>query len=75
MSYLALPKETGREGHVTYGFGRRIGVGKHLAKESLFINTARILWAATLVHARDENGKELPRNPNAFMDKGGRYSN
>jgi hypothetical protein len=44
-------------------------VGKHPEKESLFINTARILWAATLERARDENGKELPLNPNAFVER------
>jgi hypothetical protein len=58
---------------VTYGFGQRISVGKHLAKESLFMKTVRILWAASLERTRDENGKELPRNPKAFMDKGGQY--
>jgi TolB-like protein len=58
--------------YALYGFGRRIGVGIHVAKELLFMNTARILWAATLERARDENRKELPRNPNAFVDKGGR---
>jgi len=48
-------------GHVTFGFGRRICVGKELALESLFITTARILWAAKLEHCgRDEIGREVP---------------
>ena len=63
-------RETNGEGHVSFGFGRRICVGKHLANDSLFIMTARILWTATLKCARDENGKELPPDPNAFVDKG-----
>jgi len=67
---LPGPRETNGEGHVSFGFGRRICVGKHLANDSLFIMTARILWAATLKCARDENGKELPPDPNAFVDKG-----
>jgi cytochrome P450 len=67
---LPGPKETNREGHVTFGFGRRICVGKHLANNTLFISTARILWAATLQCARDEDGKEMPPNPDAFVDKG-----
>jgi hypothetical protein len=58
------------EGHVGFGFGRRICVAKHLANDSLFIKTTRILWAATLGCARDENGKELPPDLNAFMDRG-----
>ncbi len=67
---LPGPRETKGEGHVTFGFGRRICVGKHLANDSLFISTARILWAATLECARDENGNELPPDPNAFVHKG-----
>jgi cytochrome P450 len=67
---LPGPNETNREGHVTFGFGRRICVGKHLANDSLFMNTARILWAATLGCARDENGKALPPDTSAFVDKG-----
>jgi cytochrome P450 len=67
---LPGPRETNGEGHVAFGFGRRVCVGKHLANDSLFIMTARMLWAATLKCARDENGKELPPDPNAFVDKG-----
>jgi cytochrome P450 len=67
---LAGPKETNREGHVSFGFGRRICVGKHLANESLFIQTARILWAASLKCARDENGKERPPDTSAVVDIG-----
>ena len=59
-----------REGHVTYGFGRRICIGKHLANNSLFMSTARILQVATLQCAQDENGEEMPLNPDAFVDKG-----
>ena len=67
---LPGPKETNQEGHVSFGFGRRICVGKHLANESLFIRTAMILWATTLKCARDENGKEVPPDTNAFVDIG-----
>jgi cytochrome P450 len=67
---LPGPKETNQEGHVTFGFGRRACVGKHLANDSLFIDTARILWAATLQCARDENGKELPPDTSPFEKEG-----
>ena len=56
---LLGPVETYQAGHVTFGFGRRICVGKDLANESLFIDTVRVLWAARLEPARDENGKEV----------------
>jgi cytochrome P450 len=45
---LPGPKETNQEGHVSFGFGRRACVGRHLANDSLFIFTARILWAASI---------------------------
>ena len=67
---LPGPKETNHEGHVSFGFGRRICVGKHLANESLFIRTAMTLWAATLRCALDENGKEIPPDTSAFEDLG-----
>jgi cytochrome P450 len=57
-------------GHVSFGFGRRICVGKHLANDTLFITTARILWAAKLEGVRDENGKEVPLDTDNFVDTG-----
>ena len=67
---LPGPKETNQEGHVSFGFGRRVCVGRHLANESLFIRTAMILWAVILKCPRDENGKELPPDTDAFVDLG-----
>ena len=64
---LPGPKETNQEGHVSFGFGRRVCVGKHLANDSLFIYTARILWAASLKCALDENGKELLPDASAYV--------
>jgi cytochrome P450 len=63
-------KETNREGHVSFGFGRRVCVGRHLVNDSLFIHTARILWAATLKCGRDANGKEVPPDTSTFVDLG-----
>jgi len=67
---LPGPKETNQEGHVSFGFGRRICVGKHLANESLFMRTARILWATSLKCVRDENGKVRPPDTSAVMEIG-----
>ena len=55
---------------MSFGFGKRICVGKELANESLFINTVRILWAAKLERARDENGKEVPLDVESVIDAG-----
>ena len=67
---LPGPKETNQEGHVSFGFGRRACVGRHLANDSLFIFTARILWAASLKCPRDENGKERLPDMSAFVGLG-----
>ena len=64
------PFETNQAGHVLFGFGRRICVGKDLAIESLFINTVRILWATKLERTRDENGMEVPVDMETMVDEG-----
>jgi len=67
---LPGPLETNQAGHVTFGFGRRICVGKELALDSLFINIARVLWAATLERTRNANGKQVPLDTDTLVDGG-----
>jgi cytochrome P450 len=67
---LPGPAETNQAGHTTFGFGRRVCLGKHLADGSLFINTARLLWAAKLERARDEKGREMPLDTDTLVDIG-----
>ncbi|KAJ7493621.1 cytochrome P450 [Mycena latifolia] len=49
--------ETKDEGHYTFGFGRRICVGRHVATTSLFIDIASILWALSI---KPREGVNLP---------------
>ncbi|KAI0030471.1 cytochrome P450 [Vararia minispora EC-137] len=42
------PPDTKDEGHITYGFGRRICAGRHVANDALFAATSTILWAFNL---------------------------
>jgi cytochrome P450 len=67
---LPGPVETYQAGHASFGFGRRICVGKDLTTESLFINAVRILWATKLERRRDENGKEVPLDVENVIDAG-----
>jgi cytochrome P450 len=67
---LPGPVETNQAGHAGFGFGRRICVGKDLANDSLFMSTVRILWAAKLERARDENGKEVSLDTDTIVDAG-----
>ena len=43
----------------SFGYGRRVCTGQHVAMNSLFINIARLLWAFNIEHATDENGKRI----------------
>ncbi|KAF2260309.1 cytochrome P450 [Lojkania enalia] len=54
----ALGDGTKRD-HLSYGGGRRICAGMHVAEKSLFINVARLLWGFDVGHARDEMGREV----------------
>ncbi|KAK5996476.1 Cytochrome P450 monooxygenase [Cladobotryum mycophilum] len=46
--------------HFSYGAGRRICPGIHLAERALFVATARLLWAFTMKPKVDADGKEVP---------------
>ncbi|ODV94023.1 hypothetical protein PACTADRAFT_3984 [Pachysolen tannophilus NRRL Y-2460] len=52
--------------HFTFGAGRRICPGMHLAERSLFLAMARILWTFEISHATDSEGNEIPVNPLAI---------
>lgn len=54
---LTDPKE---RDHYTYGAGRRVCPGVHVAQNSIFINMARTLWAFNLKRATDpKTGKAI----------------
>ncbi|KAI0060310.1 cytochrome P450 [Artomyces pyxidatus] len=64
------PPNTKDEGHVMYGFGRRICVGRHVANDSLFIDFATVLWTLNLEAAKDASGKTIPLDVDSFVDVG-----
>ncbi|KAH8982107.1 cytochrome P450 [Lactarius akahatsu] len=64
------PPETKEEGHVTYGFGRRVCVGKHVANNSLFIDMAMTLWACNIEPGKDEHGNVISIDTDAVMEDG-----
>ncbi|KAI0298174.1 cytochrome P450 [Multifurca ochricompacta] len=58
------------EGHISYGFARRICPGRHLANDALFIDMARILFAVKFERVPDENGNEVPLDTESIVDLG-----
>jgi len=67
---IAGPAEGRGEGHNAYGFGKRACLGNHVANDTLFISIATLLWAMNFENVRDQQGKEVPLNTNAFFDTG-----
>ncbi|PFH53325.1 hypothetical protein AMATHDRAFT_55202 [Amanita thiersii Skay4041] len=55
--------ETHDEGHLTYGFGRRICVGRHVSNNSMFMEMACILWAFDISPGKNEYGEIVKPNP------------
>jgi len=51
---------TKEEGHIAFGFGRRACIGTKVAKESMFIAIAVMLWAMNVECAIDEWGNAVP---------------
>ncbi|KAJ3886755.1 cytochrome P450 [Lentinula edodes] len=43
--FVLCPEFENNDGHFSYGFGRRVCVGRHVAENSLFITACTILWA------------------------------
>jgi cytochrome P450 len=64
------PSDAKEEGHVSYGFGRRLCIGRHMANDSLFINIAMMLWATKLERKKDSSGRLLPLDVDGFVDHG-----
>ena len=64
------PSDSREEGHVSYGFGRRVCVGRHMADNSLFIDIAIMLWATNIERKKDASGKGLPLDVDGFVDHG-----
>ena len=63
-------QDTKDEGHFSYGFGRRLCVGRHVANDSLFIDIAVMLWATKIERKKDASGMMLPLDVDGYMDCG-----
>ncbi|ETW79561.1 cytochrome P450 CYP2 [Heterobasidion irregulare TC 32-1] len=62
--------DTKDESHFTYGFGRRICVGRHVANNSLFIQIAMMLWAMNIDRPTNETGVPVPMDIEGCVDDG-----
>ncbi|KAK7449178.1 hypothetical protein VKT23_013327 [Stygiomarasmius scandens] len=58
------------ESHVSYGFGRRICVGRNVGNNSLFINIAIMLWTLKLERPTGPDGKVVPLDIDGCVEDG-----
>ncbi|EJD36701.1 cytochrome P450, partial [Auricularia subglabra TFB-10046 SS5] len=56
------------EGMGSFGYGRRVCPGQHVAVRSIFVVGARLLFAFDMSHAKDDNGNDIPIDPNAYTN-------
>ena len=59
----AVNPDVSKRDHFTFGAGRRICPGMHVAERSLFLGIARMLWAFDFKRPTDEDGNEVVPDP------------
>lgn len=55
----AINPDVSKRDHFTFGAGRRLCAGTHVAERSLFLAISRILWAFDIKPEIDENGNPI----------------
>ncbi|KAJ9603323.1 hypothetical protein H2200_012101 [Cladophialophora chaetospira] len=63
MGEAALASDIRDRDHWTFGAGRRICPGMHVAEGTLMLTMARVLWAFDISKAKDDQGKEIEVDP------------
>lgn len=61
-------KDASERDHFTYGAGRRVCPGVHVAEKSLYINIARVIWGFDIAKRKDSSGAVL--EPDMSMVRG-----
>ncbi|KAJ3549263.1 hypothetical protein NM208_g588 [Fusarium decemcellulare] len=56
----AITQDSSQRPHFTFGAGRRVCPGFHVAERNLFIAISRILWGFSINRAVDMNGRPTP---------------
>lgn len=64
------PPGTKDEGHVSFGFGRRICVGRFFANKMLLINIVLLAWAANVDGERGPDGEIVGLDVDGCIDEG-----
>ncbi|KAJ3558638.1 hypothetical protein NM688_g801 [Phlebia brevispora] len=62
--------DTHQEGHISFGAGRRICVGKNIANQVLFLNFATLLWAFDIERWVGADGEPVTPSSTDCIDRG-----
>jgi len=65
-----IPGNTHGQGHVTYGFGRRICAGLNVANQSLFMSFAYMIWALDITAERDNSNFPTLSSTDDWIEEG-----
>lgn len=63
-----IDPDSSKRAHFTFGGGRRVCPGYHVAQRGLFIATSRLLWAFKFERAIDESGVPIHIEQDAVTD-------
>ncbi|VDB91739.1 unnamed protein product [Peniophora sp. CBMAI 1063] len=64
------PPATKEHGHVSFGFGRRVCIGQHVANDALFAAFSVLLWVFQFSKSLDRDGSEVDLNADDIVVTG-----
>lgn len=67
----AISQDSTRRLHFTFGAGRRVCPGLHVAQRNIFLAVSRMLWAFNIERQRDVYGRETPIDRDAIAPENG----
>lgn len=62
----SISPDSNKRSNFTFGAGRRVCPGYHVAQRGLFIAVSRMLWGFEFSRRRDESGKLIPIDRDAL---------
>ncbi|OAG38750.1 hypothetical protein AYO21_07103 [Fonsecaea monophora] len=65
LESTAISPDSSKRPHFTFGGGRRVCPGFHVAERALFIAISRMLWSFDIRRKYDSNGNPTPIEPDA----------
>lgn len=62
----SITADSMRRRHFTFGAGRRVCPGVHVAQRGMFVGLARLVWGFNFAKKRDADGREINIDRDAF---------